>query len=119
MNLSSNNCQSRWGYHPCDYQLFCKLRLLHKWYWRNVYDFHRWLRWSRRLPHNRQGAEPTFCAVFVFNEPTFKPVLIHNDIVDLYREARTPQPEPVVPWNSQLRNRISTLYSVAAEQMMV
>ena len=28
---SATNFQSKWGYHPCDYQLFLKLKSLHRW----------------------------------------------------------------------------------------
>ena len=84
-----------------------------------------------REPQNRQGAEPRFCAVFVIDEPWCKPVLFHGErgfklypktlvdhgIVNLYREARTPRPEPVTPWSAEQRERIATLYSVVSEQM--
>ena len=51
MNIQLPVYKSRWGFHPCGYELFAKLRLLHKWYWQTVYDFHRWHRWCRKEPH--------------------------------------------------------------------
>jgi hypothetical protein len=45
--------ESRWGYHPCDYQTFLKLKAIHKWHWQTVRDYANWQRWSRKQPQNR------------------------------------------------------------------
>jgi len=45
--------RSRWGYHPCDYATFLKLRQLHKAYQKALRQYHEWLRWSRKAPQNR------------------------------------------------------------------
>jgi hypothetical protein len=45
--------QSRWGFHPCDYPTFLKLKRIHKAYWKGLCILAAWQRWSRKLPHNR------------------------------------------------------------------
>lgn len=81
--------QSRWGFHPCDYAMFRKLKFLHLVYLRAVRLAHAWDRWKRKDPHNRvirrrlrneQGqtigyeepvplAEPPLCPIFSRKEP--------------------------------------------------
>lgn len=76
--------QSRWGFHPCDYATYRKLKLLNQVYLRSVRLARAWQRWQRKEPHNRvsrrrvrngQGqtvgygppvplAEPPVCPVF-------------------------------------------------------
>ena len=100
--------RSRWGFHPCDYELFMKLKRLHKWHWQTVFDFHRWHRWWRKKEEHRRGPEPKFCPLFVEDRPWYKRVqtrgssgfkvypktVVDRGIVDLFRQARVPQPEP-------------------------
>lgn len=45
--------QSRWGFHPCDYATFRKLKFLNLVYQRAVHLAHAWMRWKRKDPHNR------------------------------------------------------------------
>jgi hypothetical protein len=45
--------QSRWGFHPCDYQTYRKLRFLNQVYLKAVRQAHAWARWHRKDPHNR------------------------------------------------------------------
>jgi hypothetical protein len=45
--------RSRWGFHPCDYATYRKLRLLNRVYERAVRLAHAWDRWKRKDPHNR------------------------------------------------------------------
>jgi hypothetical protein len=119
--------QSRWGFHPCHYDVFLKLKRLHKWYWQAVYDFHRWNRWQRKLPHNRVGSEPSFCPLFVEESIWYKPVrtrgvngfrvypktVVDRGIVSLYHQARTPQPQPVTPLDDATVRQIEELYAGA------
>jgi hypothetical protein len=44
---------SRWGFHPCDYQTYRKLKLLNQVYLQAVRLAHAWSRWKRKDPHNR------------------------------------------------------------------
>ncbi len=116
--------QSRWGYHPCDHGLFLKLKYLRKCYWQTIYDFHRWHRWWRKEEQNRVGAAPKYCPVFVENKTWYKEVLRHgqpavklyprtvvdNGVLELYETARRPQPDPIAPYDDQLRRRIESMY---------
>jgi hypothetical protein len=45
--------QSRWGFHPCDYQTYRKLKFLNQVYLRALRLAHAWTRWKRKDPHNR------------------------------------------------------------------
>ncbi len=45
--------QSRWGFHPCDYPTYRKLKFLNQVYLRAVRLAHAWTRWQRKDPHNR------------------------------------------------------------------
>jgi hypothetical protein len=45
--------QSRWGFHPCDYSTYRKLKFLHFAYLKAVRLAHAWQRWHRKDPHNR------------------------------------------------------------------
>ena len=33
MTTTMQPCKGRWGFHPCGYPLYLKLKRLHKWYW--------------------------------------------------------------------------------------
>jgi hypothetical protein len=76
--------RSRFGFHPCDYATYRKLKFLNTIHQRAVRLAHAWDRWKRKDPHNRvnrrrirneQGQtigytdpvplpEPTICPVF-------------------------------------------------------
>ena len=45
--------QSRWGFHPCDYSTYRKLKFLHHVYQKALRMAHAWERWKRKDPHNR------------------------------------------------------------------
>ena len=45
--------RSRWGYHPCDYTTYRKLKFLNQVYLRAVRLARAWARWTRKDPHNR------------------------------------------------------------------
>lgn len=125
MNSATTVFRSRWGFHPCRYDLYLKLKRLHRWYWQTVYDFHRWHRWQRKQPQNRIGPEPAFCAAFVEDRTWYKPVVtrgehgfkvypktvIDHGVVELYQAARRPQPEAVAPFDTETIERIETLYN--------
>jgi hypothetical protein len=126
MNSSNSNpFQSRWGFHPCDYNLFLKLKYLHKRYWQTIYDFHRWHRWWRKQEHNRVVPEPAYCRIFSEEAIWFKPVKVHgvdgfriypktildHGIVNLYQAARRPQAAPVQHFDSGTIHKIEQLYS--------
>jgi hypothetical protein len=45
--------QSRWGFHPCDYHTYRKLKILNRVYRQAIRLAHAWARWKRKDPHNR------------------------------------------------------------------
>ena len=117
--------RSRWGFHPCSYETFRKLKRLHKWYWQTVRDFHRWHRWWRKQPQNRTAVAPKFCLLFIEDREWHKPIRVHGTagvkyypktlvdrgLVELYQGARKPAVEPVAPLDDQTRSSIEALYS--------
>lgn len=123
-NNPAPGLKSRWGYHPCTYEVYGLLKDLHRWYWQTVYDFHRWHRWQRKQPQNRVGPEPVFCELFVEDTVWYKPcrrgdevhfkvypkMLIDHDVVDLYRKARTPMPESCSVFDAAMFDRIALLH---------
>ncbi|MEK6235102.1 MAG: hypothetical protein N2C14_10340 [Planctomycetales bacterium] len=128
MTTSTTN-QSRWGYHPCGYDVFLMLKRLRSRYWRTVYEFHCWNRWRRKDPKNRRGAEPLYCKDFVENKTWFKPVTVRGEagfkvypktVVDhgvlaLYQSARLPQSEHVEPFDQETLAAIHALYLKSSE----
>jgi hypothetical protein len=56
--------KSRWGFHPCNFETYRKLRRLHKAFWEGRRLLARWQRWNARLPKNRIGAEPEVPAIY-------------------------------------------------------
>ncbi|RDJ35063.1 MAG: hypothetical protein DWQ19_09515 [Crenarchaeota archaeon] len=50
--------KGRWGWHPCDYQTYLKLKKIKKWYWETIYARAKYHRWARKLPKNRNRPEP-------------------------------------------------------------
>src|SRR5207237_1407884 len=56
--------QSRWGYHPCDYQMYLKLRRLHRAFWEGRQLVAKWNRWHAKRPENRTRPEPVVPAVY-------------------------------------------------------
>ena len=63
--------KSRWGYHPCDYETFLKLKELNKLFEKSKQDAKNWYRWARKSA-----------------------VVRHHDIAEAYRRARTPVSSP-------------------------
>jgi len=45
--------QSRWGFHPCSYETYLKLKFLNKFYVKGLRQIASWERWNRKMPHNR------------------------------------------------------------------
>ena len=128
MIAHNSDFQSRWGFHPCSYDIIFKLKRLHKWYWQTVYEFHRWHRWQRKLSHHRVGSEPTFCRLFIDDSIWYKPVrtrgvngfrvypktVVDRGIVSLYQQVRLPQSQPVAPFDDATVRQIVSLQASAA-----
>ena len=119
MSSTFNQHRSRFGYHPCDYSLFVKLKYLHKHYWIALRQFHTWHRWFRKEPQNRIGLEPKYCKPFVSNERWIKAVkvgfkiyprtVLNHNLIELYRSARTPSADPVEPFSQETITAIENL----------
>ena len=121
--------QSKWGYHPCDYKTYRKLKELHKWYWETVYNFHSWYRWYRKDKKNQRGSEPKYCEHFVVNKSWYKPVKRHGQVgckrypktvvdhgvLDLFQQARMPQAEPPDPFSESQLKAIDELHEKCKE----
>ena len=45
--------ESRWGFHPCCYETYLKLKFLNKFYVKGLHQIAAWRRWDRKMPHNR------------------------------------------------------------------
>lgn len=61
----STVCRSRWGFHPCNYEEFLKLKEAHGLLYRAYRDVKRFIRWDDRLPHNRTGSRPSCPTAFI------------------------------------------------------
>lgn len=51
--VSENVHKGRFGYYPCDYETFKKLKALHKLAWKALYETAAFNRWYRKEPQNR------------------------------------------------------------------
>lgn len=55
--------EGKFGFYPCDYETFKKLKELKKAYWQTVYKLGAWFRWNAKLPENRVRTRRTKDAV--------------------------------------------------------
>ena len=124
MSSVSNTHRSRYGFHPCTFEVYRQLKYLHRRYWDTLRQFHTWHRWNRKQPENRIGNEPKFCTFFVENRPWAKRVtrngetgfkrypktVVDHDVVRLYHEARMPQVEAVGTFSDEQIAAIKGLY---------
>ena len=77
---------SRWGYHPCNFEGYLKLRRLHKAYWEGRRLLAKWNRWKAKLPKNRTRPEPVVPAVY--REVCASPIVVEFEAAR--RGAATP-----------------------------
>ena len=105
--------EGKYGFYPCDYETYLKLKKLHKWYYQTLKDYARWYRWNVKEPKNkfyweprlnktdkkvrsnRPIPEPIYCSVFVLRPGR----VLHNAVDDLniiaaYKNARMPKANP-------------------------
>lgn len=113
--------QNRFGYHPCDYETYQKLKTLHKAYWKAVYGLAEWFRWQAKQPHNRvlrqkikdetgkvigkkiigEWNEPKYCPLFGLPDykrgwMTIPEHLKDHGIIADYKNAKTPKDKNAV-----------------------
>lgn len=65
MLMTIQTHQGRFGFHPCDFETFQKLKEAHRLLLRAYRDCKRFIRWHAKMEHNRQGPEPTAPAEFI------------------------------------------------------
>jgi hypothetical protein len=129
MNETMISHKSHWGFHPCDYATYRKLKLLHGWYFQTLRDYAAWRRWSRKEPQNRvireflRDERGRCCGVKstrVRPEPAFCPLFVADGapddlgVIGLYRLARRPHESPVLPLTPEESGRIEELFRDAA-----
>ena len=121
-----NEFKSRFGFHPCDYMVYSKLKELHKAYYKALKEFHRWVRWDRKMPKNRIGPEPEYNSFFIIDTPWlrytrglggarigkwFPKTLTDHGIIELYQKARKPSKTPVEHFSYETLEKINKLYA--------
>jgi hypothetical protein len=115
--------QSRWGLHPCSYEDFRKIKLLHKHYWLAKRAIAAWDRWNRKLPHNRVIRKqngvilPKPIPMVEPLVPSIYRQIVKKPIVPLYQQARHPQPttETVHPLSISMHHVNDWLNEIEAE----
>jgi hypothetical protein len=127
MNWSADQLQSKWGFHPCNYETYRKLKELHKAYWQAIRDFSKWQRWINKQSQNRKGSQPPqYCPIFFENGPWlrytkdqngmlhgkwFSKRITDHGIIDLYHQARMPQQQPVESFSNETLAQINKIYA--------
>lgn len=113
--------KSRFGYHPCEYQVFRRLKTIHKWHYQTLKDYANWDRWDRKLPKNRvirrwirgeQGNKIGSEVIGPRHEPkVFSGLLFANDswVAD-YQNARMPRQEKDVRLLQHSLEEINQMY---------
>ena len=98
--------ESRWGFHPCDYQTFRKLKFLKKCFFQTLRDEADWERWARKDPQNRvirrwkrspEGRKIGFEVVGPRPEPKVCPFKGGGFLEDFERARRPQKKEDVRP----------------------
>jgi hypothetical protein len=103
----TNGLTSKWGYHPCTYDVFKRLRRLHKAFWKYQKRFKAAERWAAKIPKNRNGdcpVYPEYMKCKLRYEPNRRPFrdTDNHSIRKWYQLARIPQEHPVEPFNQHV-----------------
>jgi len=109
---TQNVFKSNFGFHPVDYDGFIKLKEAHKILLRAYKDCKRFIRWTSKMDHNRNGEKPKAPEDYIefgyhklnkhsFYGPGFRKYKHNNlylHILSEYRNARIPKecPEDVI-----------------------
>jgi hypothetical protein len=137
MSVTQGIFRSRWGYHPCDWNAWIRIKRLRFLWFLTVRRLAAWRRWNNKLPHNRviwrriRGddsrpvawekigalAEPRV-AEFMVREEWGRRQMAHSWIEESYRQAKRPAIEPAAPWPAarlkeidELLDRLEAWYS--------
>lgn len=57
--------QSRWGFHPVNYEDFLILKAIHRRYWERLTRAYRWQTWKRKTRQHKNGPEPYIDPLFI------------------------------------------------------
>lgn len=60
--------KGRWGYYPCSYETYLKLKRLNHFLMLSRIQTARWFRWGRKAEHNRTGEQPNVPPVFFYSD---------------------------------------------------
>ena len=140
MTLETNAYQSRWGYHPCNYETFLRLKKLNGLYFKALKQQAEWHRWYRKEPQNRviykykrdlQGRrigkeivgprpEPNINSIFLEKKHVksrwygeYDTVYITDlPIMQMYQKARKPRKREVVQPLDISKEQIYELYKM-------
>jgi hypothetical protein len=121
--VAATTFKSRWGYHPCDWNTFLKLKRLHKAYWEHIRKEAAFERWWAKQPQNQHGPEPRYISEFVRyvdcicrstkeGRQRYIPNRDSHPIRALYLAARKPSPTPVTPFSEYELSEIDRLTTV-------
>lgn len=135
-DMSQQVHKGRWGFYPCDYETYRKIKELHKWYYQAVRDWANWCRWERKDPKNRvirkyhrdkDGNKVGYEIVGPRPEPPVCPHFYDGKlrswcgpdefgIVAAYRNARYPKPteKDVVPFSESKLDFLMKLHAQVA-----
>jgi hypothetical protein len=112
--------KSRWGFHPCPYETYLKLKHLKKWFWENVTNYCAYRRWHSKQPQNRIGDQPEFCDVFLsVNAKRYSPsghwtvafsLELKEFLMDTFDQVRVPSENLVDSLKETTLQRIDDLY---------
>jgi hypothetical protein len=128
MSTINNELKSRWGYHPCDYETFQKLRVIKKYYYKNLHVIAERDRWLDKEPQNRvirtrhtfinRGGKLTTKVIGSVPRPEPKPMWELDNArfaVELCNLARIPQPKPIQAYNTIQLVVIFNLYKAVCD----
>jgi len=126
MSTINNELKSRWGYHPCDYETFQKLRVIKKYYYKNLHVIAERDRWLDKEPQNRvrkhrktvYHQEQAHTTVTRVPWPESVPMWELDNArfaVELCNLARIPQPKPIQVYNTIQLVVIFNLYKAVCD----
>lgn len=98
--MTETEHKSRWGFHPCSYSDFKKIKLLHKHFWLAKYAEGAYKRYYNKLPQNRMilKRNKILLTTPIPMEVPFFPAIyakiLKKPIIPFYNQARFPLPDP-------------------------
>lgn len=104
---TTNVHQSKWGYHPCDYEQFLFLKKAHKLLLRAYRDIKKWMAWERKTVYQPKE-EPVHPSMFVecgfhkagkktwsgYGFKKYRGQNLYHLVLEAYQNARRPVSNP-------------------------